>query len=113
MARRWLPILVLVLVVGCKKKKTEATPGSASSAVASGSAPEAKYAAEWNVTAVAGVCSATEHGSCPPDKECEPPPPRAIECPAGLVDGATKVVQLQANDKSCAVIPGEAKTPCP
>jgi hypothetical protein len=108
MARRWLPVLILIVAFGCKKKQQEAPTAASGSA---GSAPEAKYAAEWNVTAVAGVCSATEHGSCPPDKECEPPPPRAIECPAGLVDGATKVVQLE--DKSCAVIPGNAKTPCP
>ena len=78
---------------------------------ASGSAPAQTYAAQWNVTAVAGVCSATEHGNCPPDKECDPPPARAIECPAGLVDGATQVVQ--GDDKSCAVLPSNAKTPCP
>jgi hypothetical protein len=116
MARYWVFALVLV-AAGCSKKKTaKDTPGSASGTAAvtgSGSAGSAaaKYAAEWNVVAAGGVCSATEHGSCPPDTECEPPPARAIECPANLVDGTAHVVQLE--DKSCAVVPGNAKTPCP
>jgi len=117
MARYWLLLTILVAsTAACSKKKKPDTdtPGSASAVVGSGSAGSgsaAKYAAEWNVTAVAGSCSATEHGDCKPDTECEPPPARAIECPAGLVDGTAKVVQLE--DKSCAVLPGNAKTPCP
>ena len=116
MARYWVLLTILTASAACSKKKTaNETPGSASGTAAvatgSGSGSAAKYAAEWNVTAVAGSCSATEHGDCKPDTECEPPTPRAIECPAGLVDGDTKVVQLE--DKSCAVLPSNAKTPCP
>lgn len=115
MARYWVLLSILAAFAACKKKTTNETPGSASAVASGGSAGSgsaaAKYAAEWNVTAVAGVCSATEHGDCKPDTECEPPTPRAIECPAGLVDGDTKVVQLE--DKSCAVLPSNAKTPCP
>jgi hypothetical protein len=117
MVRSWVfACLAVTSLIGCSKKKPapSETPGSASGAVGSaGSAGSAapKYAAEWNVTAVAGSCSATEHGTCPPDTECEAPPARAIECPAGVTDGNAKVVQLA--DGSCAVIPGDAKTPCP
>lgn len=112
MVRYW--VLAIVVIAACSKRKpANDTPGSASAgsaAVATGSGSP-KYAAEWNVTAASGVCSATEHGSCPPDTECEAPPARAIECPAGLVDGTAKVVELE--DKTCAVMPGNAKTPCP
>lgn len=112
--------LAVTSLIGCSKKKTSSTetPGSASGAVgangasgAAGGSAGVKYAAEWNVSAVAGTCSATEHGACPPDTECEAPPARAIECPSNLVDGNAKVVQLA--DGSCGVIPGNAPTPCP
>jgi hypothetical protein len=119
MVRSWVfACLAATCLIGCSKKKPSSseTPGSASGAVGSagsGSTGSAatKYAAEWNVSAVAGVCSATEHGTCPPDTECDAPAARAIECPAGLADGNAKVVQLA--DGSCAVMPGDAKTPCP
>jgi len=101
MVRPWVVVILALAAGACSKKKTaNETPGSASGGSGSATAP-----------AVAGMCSATEHGTCPPDKECEAPPARAIECPAGLVDGTAKVVQLA--DNSCAVIPGDAKTPCP
>jgi len=112
MARYWV-FAFLVIAAGCsKKKQAKDTPGSASGTAVTGSGSAAvKYAAEWNVVAAGGVCSATEHGTCPPDTECEPPPARAIECPAGMVDGSAKVVQLE--DKSCAVMPETKPTPCP
>jgi hypothetical protein len=115
MVRTW--VFAILALCACSKKKTSTneTPGSASGTAASGTAAMAgsavKYAAEWNVTAAAGVCAATEHGNCPPDTECEAPAARAIECPAGLADGTAKVVQRE--DKTCAVVPGNAKTPCP
>jgi hypothetical protein len=99
MVRYWvLAIIIAASACSKKKKAPEATTASGSAMVASGSGDgsNAKYAAEWNISAVAGVCTATEH---------------AIECPARLVDGVAKVVQLE--DKSCAVVPGNAKTPCP
>ena len=111
MVRYWVLAIIMATSACSKKKKPEPTAASGSAMVASGAGSSATYAAEWNVSAVAGVCSATEHGSCPPDTECEAPAARAIECPAGLTDGVAKVVQLE--DKSCAVVPGNAKTPCP
>jgi hypothetical protein len=115
MVRYWVLALILA-TTACSKKKTppETTASGSGTAIAgsgSGAGSNVKYAAEWNVNAVAGVCSATEHGNCPPDTECDAPAARAIECPAGLVDGLAKVVEL--DDKSCAVVPGNAKTPCP
>ncbi|MDQ3334639.1 MAG: hypothetical protein M4D80_05730 [Myxococcota bacterium] len=117
MARYWV-LAIIVAAAACSKKKTsnEASgsatgSGSAVAGSGSGAGSNVKYAAEWNVSAVAGVCSATEHGNCPPDKECEAPAARAIECPAGLVDGNAKVGQLE--DNSCVTIPGNAKTACP
>jgi hypothetical protein len=123
MIRRSLVIaLALVAFAGCKKKNAEGTAGSASGgAVASGSAPgpAMKFAHDYRVNAANGMCSATEHGACPPDTECEPPAARAIQCPPGLADGAARVVEL--DDKSCVVAPDGcatqaclgAKTPCP
>jgi hypothetical protein len=116
MARYWV-LAIILAASACSKKKTPPAgqiasgSGTAIAGSSAGDGSAVKYAAEWNVNAVAGVCSATEHGSCPPDTECDAPAARAIECPAGLVDGLAKVVQLE--DKSCAVMPGNAKTPCP
>ena len=109
---RWLPVL-LVLLAACssKKKKQQENVGSGSpTVVASGSAPTPELAAQWNVIVTDGVCSANEHGNCPPDTPCDPPTPRAIECPAGVTDGLVVVGQLA--DGSCATATGQ-KTPCP
>ncbi len=121
--RRWLPV-VLLIATACSSKKSDSkqTPGSGSTAApGSGSAPAAavELVTEWNVVAVAGQCSANELAPCPPNEACDPPPPRAIECPAGATDGNVRVVELA--DHTCAVAPADckasaclgAKTPCP
>lgn len=114
--RTWV-LALLVVVSACSKKKDRVPAGGSGSApaVASGSgsagSDEGTFVASWTVTAASGVCAATEHGACPPDTECEPPPARAIACPAGLTDGTARVVQRE--DKTCAVVPGNQPTPCP
>ena len=109
---RWLP--VLLILVGCSsKKKTDDKPAGSGSAtaVASGSAAQQNFAAQWNVIVTEGVCSANEHGNCPPDTPCDPPTPRAIECPTGVTDGLVVVGQLA--DGSCVIATTNQKTPCP
>jgi hypothetical protein len=114
-------VFLLVVLAACSKKASKEAGGSAA-APGSGSAPAitASIAGEWNVYSTNGMCSANDLQPCPPDVECQPPPPRQIECPAGLGEG-TNVRVVELSDKTCAVAPAGCtagsclgpRTPCP
>src|SRR5688500_14839709 len=110
MVRRCLLVAILV-VIACKKKSSTQSTGTGTGSAPGSAAPTQKFVAEWNVIAANGVCSANEHGSCPPDTECTPPPPRAIECPPGSAEGIVRVGQLE--DATCVIAGTSTKTPCP
>jgi len=58
----------------------------------------------WNVTANGGECHAHDIEHCPKGALCNPPPPRQIECPAGIAD-AGWVQVVEKPDHTCAVVP--------
>jgi hypothetical protein len=83
--------------------------------------PAPKFKGAWDVRrAPAGGCLAEDANPCAPDTKCNPPPPRAIECPPGT-SGRTviRVVELPAH--TCGIAPAgcadptcvKLATPCP
>src|SRR5690349_10867768 len=58
----------------------------------------------WTVYAVGAACEADsiERG-CPKNALCNPPPPREIECPAGIAAQRLQVVKKP--DQTCAIVP--------
>ena len=106
---------MLVILLACSKKKPgdpQAT-GSGTGTAAAAQTPVAvsELVAQWNVIVTEAGCSANVHGDCPPNEPCDPPPPRAIECPAGVTEGS--VVVGQRADKTCVVVSTSQPTPCP
>lgn len=76
---------------------------------------------KWTVSGSGEECSAhVPMGHCPKGALCNPPPPRPIECPAGLT-GTGSVRVVQRPDATCGVIPDGCSelacvtqtTPCP
>ena len=57
----------------------------------------------WNVFASDGECLAGQVEHCPKGALCNPPPPRQIECPAGITSSGIEIVEKP--DHTCAVVP--------
>jgi hypothetical protein len=74
--------------------------------------PVAEPYQTWTVSSSGeGRCEAYVEVDCPPDASCNPPPPMAVACPAGLADGEQiTVVQLEENGPCTA---GDQETECP
>lgn len=65
----------------------------------------------WSVERSGEACSVYYEMDCPPDASCNPPPPMAVACPAGVEDGARfTIVQLE-EDGPCSI--GEEPAECP
>src|SRR5688500_4495409 len=108
---RWLPVALLTLVA-CSSKKDKDSPAPAPTPGTASAAPAQAFTAQWNVIVAGdGLCSANEHGNCPPDQPCDPAAPRAIECPPGAADGLVTVGQIA--DGTCVVAATNQKPPCP
>lgn len=72
--------------------------------------PETGFHGMWSVSKMAGTCSAHEGMSgCPRGAMCNPPPPRAIACPAEATEDKRLEVAKLA-DGSCAIVPDGCKT---
>jgi hypothetical protein len=113
---RWLLVLLLVVVAACSKKKSSesqatGSAGTGTAAVAPTTGPATGLVSQWNVVVTEAGCSANIHGDCPPNEPCDPPPPRAIECPAGVPEG--NVVVGQREDGACVIANTNQPTPCP
>ena len=108
-------VLLPIALLACSKKKTgDAQPagsGTGSAAAAAVTGPATGLVAQWNVIVTEAGCSANVHGDCPPNEPCDPPPPRAIECPAGATEGSLIVGQRE--DKTCVIVATNQPTPCP
>lgn len=118
--------LILSLVTGCSKKEEHRTnnppppPPRAPDPTANPPVPT-KFAAVWDVRRVdTGICEAETPVDCPPNTKCNPPAPRAVECPAGTsgrtvirvaerVTGGCVIVPKGCEDSTCATL----EAPCP
>jgi hypothetical protein len=59
----------------------------------------------WSVFARDGACEASSiEQPCPKGALCNPPPPRQIECPAGITE-PERVKVVQRPDATCAIVP--------
>jgi hypothetical protein len=84
--------------------------------------PPAYSGMSWDVRMVGGKgCRADEvFRECPPEGDCNPPPPRAVECPPGS-SGRTLIRVAELPDKTCGILPAgcfdascvKLKAPCP
>ncbi len=102
--------LIISLATGCK--------GDGPTTTSNPPGPEAKpkvraFLQEWDVRRIGpGACEAAAPDDCPPNTKCNPPEPRASECPPGT-SGKTviHVAELAAN--TCAIVPkGCANASC-
>ncbi|MCW5807062.1 MAG: hypothetical protein KIT31_32195 [Deltaproteobacteria bacterium] len=70
----------------------------------------------WHVTKKGGACQAFDNNACriPPGQPappCNPPPPRAANCPEPLAEGAGVTVTQLAGQAECVVLPAMPKCP--
>jgi hypothetical protein len=78
--------------------------------------PQTKHYAEWQVYKSGDTCQAeTPDEGCPPDTDCNPPPPMTIACPAGITENTPmKVYQETDQNGACYVDgPTPTKIDCP
>lgn len=94
---------ILTVAVGCGSKSAE---------------PRKQFPRTWTVTMQLPGCQALLDVSCPPDVNCNPPPPQEAECPPGASGHTSQRVAQLAND-TCVIVPDGcvelacAKTPAP
>lgn len=76
---------------------------------------------KWTVWSRGAECQASSPmGSCPKGAMCNPPPPRPVDCPVGLAQGASVRI-VKRSDTTCGIIPEQCvelacvvqTTPCP
>jgi hypothetical protein len=106
--------LILSLVTGCSKKEEEytrnppppeRTPEPPPVKTTNPPEPTARFIAEWDVRRVdAGICEAEAIVQCDPGDRCNPPPPRAIECPPGT-SGKTVIRVAAVTTAKCGIVP--------
>jgi hypothetical protein len=86
-----------------------------------GTKPASAFVQRWSVMKNVDDCRAYDTISdCPAGAMCNPPPPRAIACPAGVKEDAGMQVAERA-DHSCVIVPpmcdelacATVVTPCP
>ena len=102
---------VVVTLAGC----------SGSTKETGGTKVVSAFVQRWSVMKNVDDCRAYDTvNNCPPGAMCNPPPPRAIACPADPKDDAPVQVAERA-DHSCVIVPpmcdelacATATTPCP
>jgi hypothetical protein len=60
--------------------------------------------ATWYVSPELTACTARTPDHCPPNASCNPPPPRAVQCPEPMpASGTARLIKLA--DESCKVLP--------
>jgi hypothetical protein len=121
--------LIISLVTGCSRKEEtppprDYAPNPPPPEIKTTNPPEptpSKFKVEWDVRRVeAGACEAEQEIDCPPDSKCNPPAPRAIECPPGT-SGRTVIRIAEIATDRCAIVPKgcadsscvKLPTPCP
>jgi hypothetical protein len=100
---------IMVAAAGCKddSRTSNPPPPIRTSNPPEPSAP--KFRNQWDVRRVdAGKCQADEDFNCPPNAKCNPPEPRAIECPAGT-SGKTVIRVAETEPGSCWIVPKDCK----
>jgi hypothetical protein len=118
--RRTLFAAPLILsVAACGKSEPESTHNPP--VPVTKNPPGPAFRDQWDVRRVdAGKCEANELFTCEPQTKCNPPPPRAVECPPGT-SGKTVIRIAELHDQTCAIVPkgcvepscAKLKTVCP
>jgi hypothetical protein len=109
------PFVVSIAAAGCKDESRTSNPPPPDNP------PGPRFARQWDVRRVApGKCQAAEPFDCPPEVKCNPPEPRAVECPPGT-SGKTVIRVAELPDTTCGIVPKgcvtaacvKLKTACP
>jgi hypothetical protein len=108
--RRVFAASVVVTLAGCSGSTKE-----------TGAKVASPFVQRWRVMKSVDDCRAHDTvNNCPPGAMCNPPPPRAIACPADATDDAPMQV-AELPDHSCVIVPpmcdtrdcATVATPCP
>ncbi len=104
--------VIITLAAGCSGKddspgRTNNPPGPIETK------PKPAFAVQWDVHRVGpGECEAEAVLHCEPNESCNPPPPRASECPPGT-SGKTMIRVAALPSGKCVVVPkGCAEESC-
>lgn len=95
---------IIVAATGCKDESRTSNPPPPER-THNPPGPVTTIKNQWDVRRVeAGKCEAEDVYDCPPDTKCNPPAPRAIECPAGT--SAKTVIRVAETDPgTCWIVP--------
>jgi hypothetical protein len=77
--------------------------------------PPAQHYNQWNVRQNDGGGCYVDWGDmdCPEGASCNPPPPMAVDCPAGITIDAPITIYQNVEDGPCTLATDGSETPCP
>lgn len=69
-----------------------------------------KLGAMMEIELLDGECHVEEHNpDCPPNVDCNPPAPKKVACPPGIIEGTNMHIAILV-DGNCAIVPEGCET---